>query len=445
VNAWLRLKKIVAAPLLYFVFTRIRPFTRKNFLLVICAFALIAYSIFSSMVISRMKAETTSLTKSYVELIQMTISRNMTYGEIHAILKTVLAEAINPIIVADTAWHPILWSNIYTKENFFGKKHLLPDSLDDAQRQFLHQKISSMRRMNRPFPVYFTKGSNRDRLMGYLVYGNSVLIRSLYLMPFLEIGLGAAFIVLLYLAFHNIRVTERSNLWVGLAKETAHQLGTPISSIMGWVEYIRAALDTDSSLDPRELRQILNDMNNDLSRLTKITSRFSQIGSTPSMVPCDLRNILTDVSAYFKMRLPLLRKRITIEYDFNKMPLVQANRDLLEWVFENMLKNAIDAITDTDGKIGIKTEYIEGENLVRIQLSDNGKGISWESQKNVFSPGFTTKRRGWGLGLTLAKRIIEDYHKGEIYIAWSQRDKGTIFNVDLPVSKKTGKTTSSTT
>lgn len=442
-KSWL--KKIVAAPLLYFVFMKIRPFTRRNFLLVLCAFALIAYSIFSSTVINRMKAETTSLTKSYVELIQKTISRNMSYDEIHAILKTILSEAINPIIVTDTALHPILWSNIYIKNSPLSSKQLLPDSLNEGQHRFLLQKITSMRKTTRPFPVYFTKGSNRDSLMGYLVYGNSVLIRSLYLMPFLEIGLGAAFIILLYLAFHNIRVTERSNLWVGLAKETAHQLGTPISSIMGWVEYIRATLDTDASIDPRELHQILIDIDNDLSRLTKITARFSQIGSTPSMVPCDLRNILTDVSAYFKMRLPLLKKRITIEYDFNKLPLIQANRDLLEWVFENMLKNAIDAITGTEGKIGIKTEHIIADKIVRVQVSDNGKGISWDSQKNVFSPGFTTKRRGWGLGLTLAKRIIEDYHKGEIYIEWSQRDKGTIFNVDLPVSKKTEKTTSSST
>lgn len=435
------IKKIVTAPLLYFVFMKIRPFTRKNVLLVICAFALIAYNIFSSTVIGRLKAETTGLTQSYVELIQMTLSSNMTYDEIHGILKNILSKSNNPIVVTDTGWNPILWSNIYYDQGIFRKKTPFPETLSKEQYPQLKRKIRSMHTSYDPLPIYFTDG--RKQLFGYLAYGNSLLIRSLFLLPFLEIGLGATFIVLLYLAFHNIRVTERSNLWVGLAKETAHQLGTPISSIMGWIEYLRATMDDDRPLDPREVRQIINDMNNDLNRLTKITARFSQIGSYPSMVPCDLGNILTDVSSYFKMRLPLLRKRIIIEYNLNQMPLVQANRDLLEWVFENLLKNAIDAIQRNDGKIGIKTEHIANENIVRIQISDNGKGVSWESQKKVFSPGYTTKRRGWGLGLTLAKRIIEDYHKGEIYIHWSQRDKGTIFNVDLPVSEIPADKTSS--
>ena len=435
------LKKIADAPLLYFLFMKIRPYTRKNILLVICTFALIVYSLFSFAVINRLKAETTGITKSYAELIQTTISGTMSYEEINSVLKKILSNSTNPLIFTGSKFSPILWSNVYQKETFFSKKELLPDSLDEKQRLYLDEKIQSFKNSSKPLPIYLNKGEGR--LLGYLVYGNSKLIRSLFLMPFLEIGLIAAFIVLLYLAFHNIRITERSNLWVGLAKETAHQLGTPISSIMGWVEYLRSSMDDDGLPDVRETHQILNDMSNDLKRLSKITSRFSHIGSTPSMVPCDLRNVLTDVSSYFKMRLPLLKKRIVIEYDFNQMPLVHANRELLEWVFENMLKNAIDAITRNSGRIGIKTDYIAHDKIIRIQVSDNGKGISWEAQKRVFSPGFTTKRRGWGLGLTLAKRIIEDYHKGEIYIEWSQHNKGTIFNVDLPVNEKLAATVQS--
>ncbi|MBN1578347.1 MAG: HAMP domain-containing histidine kinase, partial [Chitinispirillaceae bacterium] len=327
-KTWIR--KIIAAPLLYFFFMKIRPFTRKNVLLVLCSFALIGYSIFSFAVIGRLKAETTGLTQAYAELIQTTVSGTMTYGEIQGVLRRVLDKAINPIIVTDSAWRPILWTNIYRKNRLFGEKEPLPEKLNDVQQHYLDRKIVSLRTSFKPRPIYFSKDGGR--LMGYLVYGNSMLIRSLYFMPFLEIGLGAAFIILLYLAFHNIRVTERSYLWVGLAKETAHQLGTPISSIMGWVEYLRTILE-DAPIDqPRKVRQILNDMNNDLNRLSKITARFSQIGSTPSMVPCDLRHILTDVSSYFTVRLPLLRKHITIEYDFNRLPLVHANRDLLEWV-----------------------------------------------------------------------------------------------------------------
>jgi len=437
-----RLGKLVGAPLLYFVFMKIRPFTRKNVMLVACSCALIGYSLFSFAVIGRLKAETTGLTRAYAELIEMTVSGSMSPSEINDALRRILSQSTNPIIVTDSAWQPILWSNIYDSNPFWGKKKLLPDSLDKTQRTFLDRRIATLRKSFNPRPIYFNYDDTHIKV--YLVYGNSLLIRSLYLMPFLEVGLSAAFIILLYVAFHNIRITERSNLWVGLAKETAHQLGTPISSIMGWVEYLTTLLEDRSAANEREMRQILNDMNNDLNRLSKITSRFSQIGSTPSMAPCDLHAILTDVSSYFKMRLPLLRKRITIGCDFTSIPFVHANRDLLEWVFENMLKNAIDAITTTDGRIGIRTEHLPGDDIVRIKFSDNGQGISWETQKKVFSPGFTTKRRGWGLGLTLAKRIIEDYHDGKIYISWSQHGKGTIFNIDLPVirnvdrRKKTG-------
>ena len=430
-KSWLR--KIVGAPLLYFIFMRIRPFTRKNVLLVLCAFALIGYSVYSWSIIRRLKAETAGLSRAYAELIGMTVTEPVSDEKLHAVVGQLLHTVTNPIIFTDASWKPVYWKNITVKRLPAGVP-LRPDENSRPQNAPLRRKINSLRRSFKPSPVYFNDDTTRP--LGYLMYGNSILIRGLYIMPFLEVGLGAAFILLLYLAFHNIRVTERSNLWVGLAKETAHQLGTPLSSMMGWVEYLRATMQENPALDSPETRKILNDMNSDLNRLQRITSRFSQIGSTPTMVSCDIRNILTDVSSYFTMRLPLMRKKITIEYDFNQLPLVDANRDLLEWVFENMLKNAIDSITCNDGRIGIKTEHLPERNIVRIKISDNGKGISWESQKNVFSPGYTTKRRGWGLGLTLAKRIIDDYHKGEIYVAWSQRDKGTIFHVDLPVSKQ---------
>jgi len=413
---------------------KIRPFTRKNTLLVLSAVALIGYSIFSCTIIGRLKAETRGITQSYADLIQLTISRTMSYGEIHDALRKIISNATNPIVVTDSLWNPILWNNLHIDKNDNGRTSLSRESLSPGELRILNSKIASLRGSFKPRPIYFNKESGT--LFGYLVYGNSLLIRSLFIMPFVEISLGVLFIMLLYLAFHTIRVTERSNLWIGLAKETAHQLGTPISSIMGWVEYMRSVIDSDEEFNAAEAHQIMNNMDNDLRRLTKITARFSQIGSFPSMVPCDLRCILTDVSSYFQLRLPLLRKRISIEYDFNQLPLVDANIELLEWVFENLLKNAIDAIIRDDGQIKIRTEHIIVDNIVRIQIVDNGKGISWESQKKVFSPGFTTKRRGWGLGLTLAKRIIEDYHKGEIYIKWSQKEKGTVFNVDLPVSNQ---------
>jgi signal transduction histidine kinase len=160
----------------------------------------------------------------------------------------------------------------------------------------------------------------------------------------------------------------------------------------------------------------------------------------PDFVPCDINAIVNDAVAYFRNRLPLLGKRIEISIEFGQLPLVDANQQLIEWVFENLFKNSVDAIVRADGRIEITTEYDESLNIVRITHGDNGKGISREDQKKIFVPGYTTKKRGWGLGLTLVKRIIEDYHNGRIYLIASQKEKGAVFCVELPVmAKKMGK------
>jgi len=186
-----------------------------------------------------------------------------------------------------------------------------------------------------------------------------------------------------------------------------------------------------------QIERICSDMDSDLSRLRKISSRFSHIGSVPVLMQCDINIVLSDCLDYFKVRLPLLRRKIDIGQHFGVLPLINANCELLEWVFENLLKNSVDAIQHESGKIDITTEFLEKEQVVRVYHSDNGKGITWEAHKKIFSPGFTTKKRGWGLGLTLAKRIIEDYHQGKIFVHWSRKNKGTIFCIDLPLNART--------
>jgi signal transduction histidine kinase len=210
---------------------------------------------------------------------------------------------------------------------------------------------------------------------------------------------------------------------------------------MGWVEFMKGTTPDDEGFDPavlvKQMHTICDDMENDITRLRKITNRFSQIGSTPVLIRRNVNAVVEDAKKYLAMRLPLLKKRIELVSAYGELPEVAVNRDLLEWVFENLTKNSIDAITGDRGKIEIKTEYVDAERLVRVSLTDNGKGISWENQKKVFSPGYTTKKRGWGLGLTLAKRIVEDYHGGRIYVKWSQKNKGTVICVDLPVARGT--------
>jgi NtrC-family two-component system sensor histidine kinase KinB len=254
--------------------------------------------------------------------------------------------------------------------------------------------------------------------------------------PLLNVVLVAVFGLLIYLVAHNIRVTERSSLWVGLAKETAHQLGTPISSLMGWVEYMRAVRDPEAAIDPQQFidqaQKICDDMDKDLQRLRKITNRFSQIGSVPALSLCDLNAIIEDCMQYFRLRLPLLGKRIEMTTCFGNLPKIPLNRDLIEWVFENLFKNSIDAIVKDDGFIEVRTEYLAKEKQVRIHHYDNGRGVAREDQSRLFTPGFTTKKRGWGLGLTLARRVVEDYHRGKIYLHWSQQNMGAVFCIEVP-------------
>lgn len=427
-------ERIVQAPKLYLFFMRIRPFTGRFFFLIICVAGLIWYAVYTNYVIGRLRVEATNVTTTYAELIRVAMSEQMSGAQVNAIFEEVILDSDIPIIITDTNWVPTMWKNI-SEGSVFNRRRIPPEDTSRLARLTVEEKVYEFRGQYSPKPI---RHSETGEEIGYLVYGNSDLIRGLSWMPFIETGLVTAFTVFVYLAFHNVRVTERSNLWVGLAKETAHQLGTPISSLMGWVEYMRSVQEADDPVEPEvfigQVGRICDDMEHDLTRLRKITSRFSQIGSRPALVPHDINEILRDSMKYFRMRLPLLGKRIEMRPELDPMPQVAVNRDLIEWVFENLFKNSVDAIERDRGLIEIRTEFIEVDKLVRVYHRDNGKGIHWEDQKKVFSPGYTTKKRGWGLGLTLAKRIVEDYHGGQIYVNWSQRGQGTVFCVDLPAT-----------
>ena len=415
---------------------RIRPFTGKYVLLLACIVGFIWYAQYTRTIILQLQEEAVTVTQTYAELIRTAITERMNNEEMNVIFEEIIRKSDIPVIITDTLWTPLMWRNIVTGP-FFHRKEVLTHDTTPAAIAEVRRKMGEFKKSYTPKVLYLSETQSK---IGYLVFGNSELIGSLSRMPVIETGLIAAFIFFAYLGFYNIRVTERSSLWVGLAKETAHQLGTPISSLMGWIEYIRSLNNPEDPIEPEEfvkqVYKVCDNMENDLSRLRKVTSRFSQIGSVPTMTACDINAVLSDAATYFKARLPFLGKRIEIRLQAGALPSVAANRQLMEWVFENLMKNSVDAITRPDGIISIKTEYLEGEKRVRISHADNGKGISWEDQKKIFVPGFTTKKRGWGLGLTLAKRIIEDYHKGHIYLSWSQKDKGTEFCIDLPVDSE---------
>ncbi len=255
-------------------------------------------------------------------------------------------------------------------------------------------------------------------------YGDSNLIIRLKFYPYLQIIIAALFIFLGYIGFSSIRTSEQRNIWVGMAKETAHQLGTPVSSLMGWIEMLRLNYkDGDKVLD------ISDEIGSDVEKLNKITYRFSKIGSKPEIKKSNVFKEVSNVIKYFERRLPQTGKKVNLAIKGDKKAYAGLNSELFEWVIENLVKNALDAIGNKKGKIEIRIS--SNNNNVEIDFSDNGKGIDLKRRKDIFRPGYSTKRRGWGLGLSLSKRIIENYHNGKIFVKNSAPGQGTTFKIIL--------------
>jgi len=250
-----------------------------------------------------------------------------------------------------------------------------------------------------------------------LFYRDSILLRKLTLFPYVQLGVIVLFILVSYIAFSVSRKAEQNEVWTGMSKETAHQLGTPISSLMGWMEIIK-----QSNLDP----SMISEMQKDTSRLEKITDRFSKIGSRPALTEANLSVILTETLDYMKNRGP---KSVQYLLDLPKKPIMaQLNLTLFEWVIENLCKNATDSIKEK-GRVIIHA--VETEKGIIIDVEDSGKGISKSKFKTIFKPGYTTKLRGWGLGLSLSKRIIESYHDGRIFVLSSVPFDSTVIRIIL--------------
>ena len=256
-----------------------------------------------------------------------------------------------------------------------------------------------------------------DEEKQYLYYDDSILLKRLSLYPYVQLGVMVLFVLIVYFALIRTKKAEQNKVWVGLSKETAHQLGTPISSLMAWMDLLESS-GVDSSL--------LSDMNKDVNRLSVIAERFSKIGSKPEMELIYVNEVLENATEYMRRRVSdkvLITTHLPSDAEGAMVCL-----SLFEWVIENLCKNAVDAMNG-EGRIDV---YMTSEKQqIYIDIKDTGKGIARKNFKTVFNPGYTTKKRGWGLGLTLAKRIIEDYHAGRIYVKDSEVGKGTTFRIEL--------------
>jgi len=289
------------------------------------------------------------------------------------------------------------------------------DSAKADSEKYLREQIRVMKSQHEPIIIDYDSG-NQD----VIYYKDSILLLKLQYFPIIMLTVIALFIGVAYYAFSNSRRSEQNRVWAGMARETAHQIGTPLSSLMGWLEILRS-----QSVD----ESILTEVEKDIRRLDTITDRFSKIGSRPNLKENDVVEVTQNAVDYLKRRVS---SKIKVEFYTNVTSLiVPLNASLYEWVIENLVKNGIDAITG-EGQITVEVQHMGSK--VLIDVTDTGKGLRKSQFQTVFRPGFTTKKRGWGLGLSLAKRIIEEYHGGKIIVYRSEKGKGTTFRVTLNVT-----------
>lgn len=307
-----------------------------------------------------------------------------------------------PVITVNAAGEPMEYKNINFPSN----------STEDEIRDFLLDELESMKALYEPISL-------SDDV--FIYYRNSDLLTRLQYYPYVQLSVILVFGLLAYAFLNQSKVAEQNRLWAGLTKETAHQLGTPLASLMAWIDYLRNSPVFD------ENKEVILEIEKDVNKLTVVTERFSNIGSTPVIKPENVYQVVGDAINYLR---PRISNKVSIELNSHAENIyAQMNRSLFEWVVENICKNAVDAMK---GQGAIRINIVkESEQFVFIDIADTGKGIEKKMFTKVFNPGFTTRKRGWGLGLTLAKRIIEGYHNGRIFVNASELGKGTSFRIVL--------------
>lgn len=299
-----------------------------------------------------------------------------------------------------------------------------------ALERYFKNKLNEMDDLNTPVEIIHTSNGEK-KVLNKIHFGESALITQLKYFPYVQMLIAFLFIFTAYIGFSQIKKSEQSNIWVGMAKETAHQFGTPLTSLLGWIELLKINYN-----DPDKVLDTAEEIEDDVQKLGKITNRFSKIGSKAELKRENLADSLQEIHEYFSRRLPRFGKKVELSLSVPSDIEVLINRELFEWVIENLVKNALDAIEHTNGVIKISAR--EMKNKVEIEVNDNGKGVDLKRRKDIFRPGYSTKKRGWGLGLSLSKRIIEEYHSGKIFVSNSSPDEGTTFKIILDKPGKEG-------
>lgn len=373
---------------------------RWKLFLIIAAVAIAAGSLwYTNNLVNKLSEREQKKASIWAEATRIMLESSQAETDLNFIFKVIEDNSTVPVILTDQDNKILYYRNL--------------DDAKAAKTDYLFHQLQLMKKLHLPLVIELGHGKRN-----YIYYRESILLQQLSIFPYLQLSVILIFGLISYIAFNSSHKAEQNKVWLGLSRETAHQLATPTSSLTAWVELLKDKLD-----DPT----IVQELEKDVQRLNVITERFSKIGSQPKLEATDINHIIGAVVDYMTSRVPK-SVRIIFHKSDNSI-LLAVNENLLSWVFENLVKNALDAISN-HGVIEIKIS--SNNKQVIVDVSDNGKGILKQNYKKVFKPGFTTKSRGWGLGLSLSKRIIEEYHRGRIFVLNSEINKGTTFRIIIP-------------
>jgi len=360
---------------------------------------------YTQILVNQLRKDNRSIVRLYAGMIA-NIVQDENDTNLDYIFENIIQKVKFPLIQTDTDHNPQMWKN-------------LPESIvTKKERKKFMEAIDDH---NIPISLTYKDDTVGEINFGYLHYGDSAIVQKLQLWSYVQIVAIGLFIFLGFSGFSFIRNNEKKHIWVGMARETAHQLGTPVSALMGWIDWLKE--------HPEKIDEIVPEMEVDLQRLEQIGRRFSKMGTKSDFEEFDLSERIERIVDYLTRRLPSLGKKVELRNDIHPGIIILANGSLLAWSIENIIRNSIDAIEREDGKVNISLRKYDDD--IKIRIQDNGRGIPKKDWKNIFRPGFSTKQAGWGLGLSLSSRIIEDIHGGQLKVLDSSNVTGTILEISL--------------
>jgi signal transduction histidine kinase len=410
-----------------------RPLSYKMFLFLAIVVLMAALVLHSNFLIGRLDRETQSLCYVLARFFAVSTFQAAEDPMLAPIFHEVVGNINFPVILTDTRGIPRAWTHIAIPSA------AVPDSVLQRASETgivppvvkrIQQTASRLDRQHPPIPV---QRLNNLGVLGYVHYGEPALVAQIRWVPYVEFGVILLLLLFGFAGYRAIMAGEQRSLWAALAKETAHQLGTPLSSLLGWSAHLHEAVDS-RDVAPERIEAIAAEIDLDLDRLNRIASRFGQVGSTPVLREGDLTGAVAGVVSYFRHRLPHLGREMEIVESYEPIPRVAFHEALIEWVIENLMRNAIDASDKPRGVIEVALSWRPERHEVELSIKDNGRGMTPSERRRAFTPGFTTKRRGWGLGLALARRVVHEYHRGRISIVETVPGRGTTVAVVLPVA-----------